>query len=82
MSQKIGIKVPFFSNSIIKKGQYCTDFIMPFLPENRKKDSAGVSAHSIEIAAFQSKNSETGGHDRIDVLLEIVPKTEPGTQGA
>ena len=50
---------------------------------NRKKDGAGVSAHSIEIAAFQSKNSENGGaaaggHDRIDVPLEIVPKTVPG----
>ena len=46
-----------------------------------------MSAHSIEIAAFQSKNSETGGaaaagHDRIDVPLEIIPKTEPGTREA
>ena len=37
-----------------------------------------MNAHSIEIAAFQSKNSEKGGHDRVDVPLEIVPKTEPG----
>ena len=37
-----------------------------------------MNAHSIEMAAFQSKNSEKGGHDRIDVPLEIVPKTVPG----
>ena len=49
---------------------------------NRKKDGSGVNAHSVEIAAFQAKNSSSsrgGGHDRIDVPIEIVPMTEPGT---
>ena len=52
---------------------------LPFW-KNRKKDGSGVNAHSVEIAAFQAKNSARGGgHDRIDVPIEIVPMTEPGT---
>ena len=49
---------------------------------NRKKDGSGVNAHSVEIAAFQAKNSSSsrgGGHDRIDVPIEIVPMTKPGS---
>ena len=49
---------------------------------NRKRDLSKVNTHSFEIAAFQSKDNETtsggGGHNRIDVLVEIIPKSNPG----
>ena len=51
---------------------------------NRKRDPSKLNAHCFEIAAFQSKDNEAtlggggDGHKRIDVLVEIIPKTEPG----
>ena len=76
----VGVIVSAFNRELSKWRYFTKNHVLNYPLFNRKKDGSGVNAHSVEIAAFQAKNSARGGgHDRIDVPIEIVPMTEPGT---